>query len=33
MLANAYLFHVVMWQGDKYGIWHDRPEAELEPAR
>jgi transcriptional regulator with XRE-family HTH domain len=23
MLANAYLFHLVLWQGDKYGIWYD----------
>ncbi len=23
MLANAYLFHLVAWQGDKYGIWYE----------
>lgn len=23
MLANAYLFHLVNWQGDKYGIWYE----------
>lgn len=26
MLANAYLFHLLTWQGDKYGIWYDPPE-------
>jgi hypothetical protein len=24
MLANAYLFHLVTWLGDKHGIWFDR---------
>lgn len=24
MLANAYLFHLIAWQGDRYGIWYDR---------
>jgi hypothetical protein len=23
MLANAYLFQLLTWQGDKYGIWYD----------
>jgi len=23
MLANAYLFSLLTWQGDKYGIWYD----------
>ena len=23
MLATAYLFHLIKWQGDKYGIWYD----------
>ncbi|MGI9272389.1 MAG: helix-turn-helix domain-containing protein [Woeseiaceae bacterium] len=23
MLANAYLFSLLLWQGDKYGIWYD----------
>jgi hypothetical protein len=23
MLANAYLFHLISWQGDRYGIWYD----------
>ncbi len=23
MLANAYLFLLLSWQGDKYGIWYD----------
>ena len=26
-LANAYLFALLIWQGDKYGIWYDAPEA------
>ncbi|MEL6870825.1 MAG: helix-turn-helix domain-containing protein [Pseudomonadota bacterium] len=25
LLANAYLFALLMWQGDKYGIWYDAP--------
>lgn len=25
MLANAYLFRLLTWQGDKYGVWYDRP--------
>jgi len=33
MLANAYLFHLVLWQGDKYGIWNDSTERTLEPAQ
>lgn len=27
MLANAYLFLLLTWQGDKYGIWYDGQEA------
>ena len=27
LLANAYLFALLIWQGDKYGIWYDRQEA------
>jgi hypothetical protein len=23
MLSTAYLFHLLKWQGDKYGIWYD----------
>ena len=23
MLATAYLYHCLKWQGDKYGIWYD----------
>jgi len=23
MLTNAYLFHFLIWQGDKYAIWYD----------
>ena len=23
LLANAYLFALLLWQGDKYGIWYD----------
>ena len=26
LLANAYLFALLTWQGDKYGIWYD-PQA------
>lgn len=26
MLVNAYWVHLLMWQGDKYGIWYDAPE-------
>lgn len=26
MLSNAYLFHFLGWQGDKYGIWYEEPE-------
>ena len=25
MLSTAYLFHVLAWQGDNYGIWYDAP--------
>jgi len=27
MLANAYLFSLLTWQGDKYGIWFDKQET------
>lgn len=27
LLANAYLFALLMWQGDKYGIWYDAVDA------
>ena len=27
MLANAYLFFLLTWQGDKYGIWYDTLEV------
>lgn len=27
LLANAYLFSLLMWQGDKYGIWYDAQDA------
>lgn len=33
MLANAYLFHLVTWLGDKYGIWHVGGDDSVEPAR
>ena len=23
MLATAYLFHLLRWQGDRYGIWYE----------
>ncbi len=26
MLATAYLFRLLQWQGDHYGIWYDVPE-------
>ena len=26
-LANAYLFALLIWQGDNYGIWYDSVEA------
>lgn len=26
MLAVAYLFHLLAWQGDKYGVWYDKPD-------
>jgi transcriptional regulator with XRE-family HTH domain len=26
LLANAYLFSLLRWQGDKYGIWYDAQE-------
>jgi transcriptional regulator with XRE-family HTH domain len=27
LLANAYLFSLLIWQGDKYGIWYDTQES------
>lgn len=31
MLSNAYLFRLLIWQSDKYGIWFDdRPEANIQ---
>ena len=27
MLATAYLYHWLKWQGDKYGIWYDHESA------
>jgi len=27
MLANAYWFYFLRWQGDQYGIWYEAPEA------
>jgi len=27
MLSNAYLFYLLIWQGDKYGIWYESPET------
>jgi len=24
LLTNAYLFRLLIWQGDKYGIWYDK---------
>jgi transcriptional regulator with XRE-family HTH domain len=27
MLATAYLYHWLKWQGDKYGIWYDHDSA------
>jgi len=29
LLANAYLFALLIWQGDKYGIWYDPQDAAL----
>lgn len=26
MLANAYFFYLLIWQGDNYGIWFDEPD-------
>lgn len=28
MLLTAYLFRLLLWQGDKYGIWYDNPEGD-----
>lgn len=27
MLSNAYLFSLLVWQGDKYGIWYESLDA------
>ncbi len=27
MLATAYLFYLLTWQGDKYGIWYAAPDS------
>ena len=27
MLANAYLFYLLTWQGDRYGIWYEVAES------
>lgn len=27
MLATAYLFYLLTWQGDQYGVWYDAPET------
>ena len=32
MLANAYWFHMLIWQGDRYGIWYDGAETPI-PAQ
>jgi len=29
MLLVAYLFHLLAWQGDKYGVWYDKPDNTL----
>lgn len=26
MLVTAYMFHLLAWQGDRYGIWYDKLE-------
>ncbi len=31
MLANAYLFLLLTWQGDKYGIWYDSEPSAADP--
>ncbi|MGV8836303.1 helix-turn-helix domain-containing protein [Cellvibrio sp.] len=25
-LLTAYFFHLLVWQGDKYGVWYDKPD-------
>jgi transcriptional regulator with XRE-family HTH domain len=33
MLSTAYLFGLLSWQGDRYGIWFDAaPQGEAQPA-
>lgn len=27
MLIVAYLFHLLAWQGDKYGVWYEKPDG------
>ncbi|MES2823481.1 MAG: helix-turn-helix transcriptional regulator [Pseudomonadota bacterium] len=29
MLSTAYLFYLLVWQGDKYGIWYESLEAKV----
>ena len=29
MLSIAYLSHLLLWQGDKYGIWYDAHEVKI----
>ena len=31
MLSNAYLFHLLTWQGDSLGIWYDTHESPASP--
>lgn len=26
LLLTAYFFHFLAWQGDKYGVWYDKPD-------
>ncbi len=26
LLVTAYFFHFLAWQGDKYGVWYDKPD-------
>lgn len=27
LLGSAYFFHFLKWQGDKYGIWYEKPDS------
>ena len=29
LLFNAYVFHLLLWKGDKFGIWYDTAEIAL----